>query len=147
MGMGWEPSLHSQTCEIQQFWWTHKSCLPSFPALGRQTKRVYDVWKKGQTTLDEYKDVTKLCRRKIRKAKPSKNLIRPPLLKIIINVFTNTFTARGEPKRISNPESGGLTISGGVPELWRCGTEGHGLWAQRGWVGVGLGDLSGLSWP
>ena len=24
---------------------------------------------------------------------------------------------------------GGLTVPGGAPELWRCGTEGHGLWA------------------
>ena len=28
---------------------------------------------------------------------------------------------------------------------WRCGTEGHGQLAWRGWVGVGFGDLRGLS--
>jgi len=34
----------------------------------------------------------------------------------------------------------GDIISGGFPELWRCGTEGHRLM-------VGLDDLSGLSQP
>ena len=29
---------------------------------------------------------------------------------------------------------GGVTIPAGVPELWRCGTEGHGQWAWWGWV-------------
>ena len=38
-------------------------------------------------------------------------------------------------------------VPGGVPEPWRCGTEGRG---QQGWwglVGVGLGDPSGLFQP
>jgi len=31
--------------------------------------------------------------------------------------------------------SGGVTVHGGVPELWGCGTEGHGAaW----WAGLGL---------
>ena len=40
-----------------------------------------------------------------------------------------------------------VTIPGGVQELWRCGTEGHGQWAWWEWVGVGLDDLRGLSQP
>jgi len=32
--------------------------------------------------------------------------------------------------------SGGVTILGGAPGLWKCGTEGRGQWAQ--WDGVGL---------
>ena len=32
-------------------------------------KRVYDLWKTGQATLEDYKDVARLCRDKIRKAK------------------------------------------------------------------------------
>ena len=39
---------------------------------------------------------------------------------------------------------GGVTISGGVQELWRCGTEGHGQWYGREELMVGLDDLSGL---
>ena len=38
--------------------------------------------------------------------------------------------------------SDGVTVSGGVPEQWGCGQ-----WAWWGWVGVGLGDLSGLFQP
>jgi len=38
--------------------------------------------------------------------------------------------------------SGGVTVPGGVPEPWRCGSWGHGQQAQ---VGVGLEDLSNLS--
>ena len=30
--------------------------------------------------------------------------------------------------------SGGVTIPGGVPELERCGTEGHGLVGRWGWA-------------
>ena len=36
----------------------------------------------------------------------------------------------------SCPGSGGVTIPGGVPEPWRCGTEGRGQWAW--WGGLGL---------
>ena len=31
---------------------------------------------------------------------------------------------------------GGVTVPGGVPEPWRCGTEGRGQWAW--WDGLGL---------
>jgi len=34
------------------------------------------------------------------------------------------------------PGSGGVTIPGGVPDLWRCGMEEHGQWAW--WGGLGL---------
>uniref|UniRef100_A0A8B9ZP11 Reverse transcriptase domain-containing protein n=1 Tax=Anas zonorhyncha TaxID=75864 RepID=A0A8B9ZP11_9AVES len=36
--------------------------------LGRK-KRVYDLWKRGRATQEDYKDVARLCRDKIRKAK------------------------------------------------------------------------------
>jgi len=36
----------------------------------------------------------------------------------------------------------GVTVPGGVPEPWRCGTWGHGQWD-----GLGLGDLRGLLQP
>jgi len=29
---------------------------------------------------------------------------------------------------------GGVTVCGGVPETWRCGTEGHGQGAWWGWA-------------
>ena len=36
---------------------------------------------------------------------------------------------------------GGVTIPGGVPVLWGCGTEGCGQWAWWGWAGLDLGIL------
>jgi len=41
---------------------------------------------------------------------------------------------------------GGVTVPGGVQELWRCGTEGH-ISGHGGWAGVGPGDLRGLFQP
>ncbi|XP_071886556.1 uncharacterized protein [Anas platyrhynchos] len=35
----------------------------------RRKKRVYNLWKRGQATREDYKDVVRLCRDKIRKAK------------------------------------------------------------------------------
>ena len=40
---------------------------------------------------------------------------------------------------------GGVTIPGGVPEPWGCGTEGRGQWAWR--AELGLGRLGGLFQP
>ena len=37
---------------------------------------------------------------------------------------------------------GGIAIPRGVPEPWRCGTEGRGQWAWCDRLLVGLGDLS-----
>ena len=58
----------------------------------------------------------------------------------------NNFSARGV-RHWHRLGGGGVTISGGVPELWRYGTEGCGQWAWWGWAGVGLGDLTGLFQP
>ena len=41
----------------------------------------------------------------------------------------------------SCPGSAGVTVPGGVPELWECGTEGSGH-DGGGWAG--LGDFRGL---
>ncbi|KAK4824994.1 hypothetical protein QYF61_022520 [Mycteria americana] len=35
----------------------------------RKKRRVYDLWKKGQATQEDYRDVMRLCREKIRRAK------------------------------------------------------------------------------
>ena len=40
--------------------------------------------------------------------------------------------------------AGGVSVHGGVPEPWGCGTEGRGQ--VGGWT-VGLGDLRGLCQP
>ena len=35
----------------------------------RKKRRIYDLWKKGQATQEDYKDVVRLCREKIRRTK------------------------------------------------------------------------------
>lgn len=62
---------------------------------------LYNFWKKGRASQEEYKDVTRVCRGKIKRQKPSKNLIWTPLLKIIKNAFTNIIAAIQKPRRIS----------------------------------------------
>jgi len=39
---------------------------------------------------------------------------------------------------------GGVTISGGVQEPWRCGTKTYGQWAWCGGSVFGLGDFCDL---
>ena len=41
----------------------------------------------------------------------------------------------------------GITVPGGLPELKRCGTEGHGHWAWWGGVEIVCGDARGLFQP
>ncbi|KAK4815922.1 LOW QUALITY PROTEIN: hypothetical protein QYF61_010179 [Mycteria americana] len=40
----------------------------------RKKRRVYDLWKKGQATQEDYKSVARLCREKIRRARPELEL-------------------------------------------------------------------------
>jgi len=42
--------------------------------------------------------------------------------------------------------SGGVTIPGGVPELWDVALR-DAVMGMAGWAGVGLGDLRGLLQP
>jgi len=37
----------------------------------RKKRRVYDLWKKGQATQEDYKDIVMLCRDKVKEPKPS----------------------------------------------------------------------------
>lgn len=45
----------------------------------QEKKRVYHLWIKGQTTHENYTDVVKLCREKIRRAKAQLHFIWPLL--------------------------------------------------------------------
>lgn len=53
-------------------WLNRERCLE----LRKKSKRVYDLWKKGQATQENYKDIVKLYREKSRgtKAKLELNL-------------------------------------------------------------------------
>jgi len=48
---------------------------------------------------------------------------------------------------LSCPGRWGVTLPGGVPELWGRGTEGRGQWAWWDGTGVGVGDFGGLLQP
>lgn len=60
----------------------------------------YYLWKKGQTTWEEFK--TGYAEGKSEWQKPSKNLIWPSLLKIIKSILANRLTTGGMPRRISH---------------------------------------------
>ncbi|KAK4823371.1 hypothetical protein QYF61_001719 [Mycteria americana] len=55
----------------------------------RKTRRVYDLWKKGQATQEDYKDVVRLCREKRRKAKAQLEFNLATAIKDIFNSKTS----------------------------------------------------------
>ncbi len=52
----------------------------------QEKKRVYGLWKKGQATQEDYKDVVRLCREKIRRAKAQLELNLATVIKDNKNV-------------------------------------------------------------
>ncbi|KAK4823271.1 LOW QUALITY PROTEIN: hypothetical protein QYF61_000366 [Mycteria americana] len=65
----------------------------------RGKRRVYDLWRKGQATQEDYKDVVRLCREKIRgaKARLELDLATATIKKVSIN----TLATKGGLRRIS----------------------------------------------
>ena len=59
-------------------------------------------------------------------------------------VRSNSFSQRAVRQWHSCPGSGGITVPGGVPELWGWWHCGMWVMGMVGWAGVGLGDLRGL---
>jgi len=54
-----------------------------------------------------------------------------PMQVIFMNTRGNLFS-KEQCCTAQQPRGLGVTIPGGVPELWGCGTEGCGHWAQQG---------------
>lgn len=52
-------------------------------------ERIYELWKKGQATHEEYRAVTKLCREKIRSVKAHLELNLVSTIKENKNTFIN----------------------------------------------------------
>ena len=67
----------------------------------QEKKRIYLLWKKGRATRKEYKEVVKMCREKIRKAKAQLELNLAAGVKGNKKLFTSISTVRGGPGRIS----------------------------------------------
>ncbi|KAK4814759.1 hypothetical protein QYF61_026736 [Mycteria americana] len=68
----------------------------------RKKRRVYNLWKKGQATQEDYKGVARLCREKIRRAKAELELNLATAVKDKKKPSSNTLAAKGELKRISS---------------------------------------------
>ena len=61
--------------------------------------------------------------------------------------YWETFHLRKSGSALAQAAQGGgrVTIPGGVPEPWRCGTEGHGQWVWWDGLGLDLGTLEIIS--
>ncbi|GAB0210066.1 hypothetical protein GRJ2_003472400 [Grus japonensis] len=77
-------------------WLNRELCLEL-----RKKRRVYGLWKKGQATQEDYKDVMRLCREKIRKAKAQLELNLATAVKDNKNVSINTLATKGGLRRLS----------------------------------------------
>jgi len=62
-----------------------------------------------------------------------------------LDIKKHFFSGRVVMQWHSCPGSGGVTVPGGVPEPWRCGTEGRGQWAWWDGLGLDLGILAVFS--
>ena len=67
----------------------------------KKKRRVYDLWKKGQATQEDYRAVVRLCREKIRRVKAHLELNLATAVKDNKNVSINTLATKGELRRIS----------------------------------------------
>ncbi|KAK4828844.1 LOW QUALITY PROTEIN: hypothetical protein QYF61_000901 [Mycteria americana] len=64
----------------------------------QEKRRVYDLWKKGLTTQEDYKDAVSLCREKIRRAKAQLELTLATAIKDNKNVSGGNMVTKGEEK-------------------------------------------------
>ena len=64
-----------------------------------EKKRIYLLWKKGRATQKEYREVVKMCREKIRKAKAQLELNLATGVERYKKPFTNTSVVRGGLRR------------------------------------------------
>ncbi|KAK4813363.1 hypothetical protein QYF61_003562 [Mycteria americana] len=83
----------------------------------RKKRRVYDLWKKGQATQEDYKGVARLCREKIRRAKAELELSLATAVKDNKNTSSNTLAAEGELRRICSPYRANCSLGTQPPEL------------------------------
>ncbi|KAK4811064.1 hypothetical protein QYF61_016350 [Mycteria americana] len=79
----------------------------------RKKKRVYDLWKKGQATQEDYKGVVKLCREKIRRAKTELELNLAAAVKDNKKYFFKHISSKRRAKENLQPlvDGGGNTVT------------------------------------
>jgi len=85
-------------------WGRRPAWLNRQPLLGlRKKMRVYDLWKKGQATQEEYRGLLRSCREEVRKAKAQLELSLATVVRDNKKLFTNILTTKRGPRRVSLP--------------------------------------------
>ncbi|KAK4815431.1 hypothetical protein QYF61_002646 [Mycteria americana] len=79
----------------------------------RRKRRVYDLWKKGQATQEDYKGVARLCREKTRRAKAELELSLAAAIKDNKNHFFKYISSKRRAKENLQPlvDGGGNTVT------------------------------------
>ncbi|KAK4829421.1 hypothetical protein QYF61_004296 [Mycteria americana] len=79
----------------------------------RKKRRVYDLWKKGQATQEDYKGVARLCREKIRRAKAELELNLAAAVKDNKKDFFKYISSKRRAKENLQPlvDGGGNTVT------------------------------------
>ncbi|KAK4817407.1 LOW QUALITY PROTEIN: hypothetical protein QYF61_013474 [Mycteria americana] len=79
----------------------------------RKKRRVYDLWKKGQATQEDYKGVARLCREKIRRAKAELELNLAATVKDNKKHFFKYISSKRRAKENLQPlvDGGGNTVT------------------------------------
>ncbi|KAK4822009.1 hypothetical protein QYF61_006623 [Mycteria americana] len=79
----------------------------------RKKRRVYDLWKKGRATQEDYKGVARLCREKIRRAKAELELNLVAAVKDNKNHFFKYISSKRRAKENLQPlvDGGGNTVT------------------------------------
>ncbi|KAK4807071.1 hypothetical protein QYF61_018412 [Mycteria americana] len=79
----------------------------------RRKRRVYDLWKKGQATQEDYKGVARLCREKIRRAKAELELNLAAAVKDNKKHFFKYISSKRRAKENLQPlvDGGGNTVT------------------------------------
>ncbi|KAK4830875.1 LOW QUALITY PROTEIN: hypothetical protein QYF61_013804 [Mycteria americana] len=79
----------------------------------RKKRRVYDLWKKGQATQEDYKGVARLCRERIRRAKAELELNLAAAVKDNKKYFFKYISSKRRAKENLQPlvDGGGNTVT------------------------------------
>ncbi|KAK4816300.1 hypothetical protein QYF61_014598 [Mycteria americana] len=92
----------------------------------RKKKRFYDLWKKGQATQEDYKDVVRLCREKIRRTKAQLELNLATAIKdnkkCFYKYISKKYVLREQAEVLTKPLSiiyQQSWLTGEVPGDWR----------------------------
>ncbi|KAK4810917.1 hypothetical protein QYF61_013325 [Mycteria americana] len=109
----WEASLMGKG--VQEGWTFFKEEVlkAQEQAVPRKKRRVYDFWKKGRATQEDYKGVARLCREKIRRAKAELELSLAAAVKDNKKHFFKYISSKRRAKENLQPlvDGGGNTVT------------------------------------